>query len=116
MSWLTRHHNMTITYWSKTGVNNSGDPTFAAPVLLKARWEDRQVAFTNFRGEEGTSMAIAWLGQATKIGGFLLNGTSTNTDPFDVTGALEIQGFSKVPALEGNLFEHKAFLTARTVR
>ena len=116
MSWITAHHNQDVTYWAKSGKDASGDPSFATPVAIKARWEERAVAFTNFRGEAGSSMALAFLGQTVTIGGFLFLGTSAVASPFSVVGSLEIQGISDVPSLEGNVSERKAFLTSRTVR
>lgn len=116
MTWITGHHNQDVTYWSVSGNDASGDPLFAAPVVIKARWEDRAVVFTTAKGEEATSMAVLFLGQDLDLGGFVFLGVSAAADPLTVEDSLEVQGVSSVPALRGIVEEKKAFLTARTVR
>ena len=114
MSFLTKHLRQLTTFWEATGVDNSGDPTFATPKAVLTRWEEKQAVFTNAAGEEGSAGAVVFVKEDMKAGDFLLLGTSTVADPNTVADAREIQGWSKGPQLTGSAFERKAFLSARS--
>lgn len=113
MSFITKHLRQAATFWSATGINSSGDPSFAAPKAVRVRWEERQAVFTNAAGEEGSAAAVVFVREDMKASDFLFLGTSTATDPTKVTAAREIQGWSKLPQLIGSEFERRAFLNAR---
>ncbi len=110
MSWITRRYKQTATYWAVTGVDNSGDPTFAAPVEIKVRWEQRAVVFTTPIGEEKSSTDVVFVKQDMVEGDFLFLGTSAAADPTTVAAAKEIQGWSKIPHLVESEFERRALL------
>ena len=114
MSFLARHRNQLTTFWSATGVDVSGDPTFAAPKAIRTRWEEKQTVFTNAAGEEASAGAVIFVSEDMKAGDFLLLGTSTTADPTTVADAREIQGWSKIMQLTGSGLERKAFLSARS--
>ncbi len=113
MSFLDKHRRQATTFWSATGVDSSGDPTFAAPKAITTRWEEKQAVFTNAAGEEASAGAVIFVKEDMKAGDFLLLGTSTVADPTTVAAAREIQGWSKIMQLTGSGFERKAFLNAR---
>lgn len=110
MSFITRRLKQTATYWSVSSVDSSGDPTFATPVSIKVRWEQRTVVFTNPTGEERSSTDVVFVKQDMVEGDFLFLGTSTAADPTAVLAAKEVQGFSKIPQLVGSEFERRALL------
>ena len=110
MSFITRRLNQTATYWSVSGTDSSGDPSFTTPVSIKVRWEQRTVVFTRPNGEEAASSSIVFVKQDMVEGDFLFLGTSTVADPTSVAAAKEIQGWSKIPQLVGGEFERRAFL------
>jgi len=110
MSFLTRNLKQTATWWARSSVDSYGDPTFAAPVQIPVRWEQRTELFVNARGEEKRSNSIVYLDRDISIGDFLYLGTSTATDPTSVLGAQQVQDFRKVPSLDGSQFERRALL------
>ena len=109
MSWITRRYKQTATYWSVSGTSSSGDPSFATPVSIKVRWEQRTAVFTRPNGEEASSSSVVFVKQDMVEGDFLFLGTSVLADPNDVASQ-KVQGFSKIPELVGNEFERRAFL------
>ncbi len=113
MTFLTKHRRQAATFWSATGADDSGDPTFAAPKSIRVRWEERQAVFTNAAGEEGSAAAVVFVKEDMKASDFLFLGVSTETDPTDVADAREVQGWSKLPQLIGSGYERRAFLNAR---
>ncbi len=113
MSYLTKHLRQSAAFWKRSGVDASGDTSFDAAKAIKVRWEDRTVVFTNPSGQEGSATSVIFVGEDMKPGDFLFLGTSTTADPTTVTGAQEVQGFSKILQLAGAGFERKAFLSAR---
>ena len=110
MSFLDRNFNQAATYWATTGVDNSGDPIWAAAVSIQVRWEDKNRTFTNASGEETQASSIVFVKQDMAAGDFLFLGTSTSADPTTVSGAKEVQGFEKIPQLVGIDFERKVLL------
>lgn len=110
MSWLTLFHKQTITYWAYSGIDSTGEPSFAAPTSLTGRWEGRQDLFVNAAGEEQRSAAMVFLGQDVKEGDWLYLGTSATTNPKNVSGAFEVKGFRKIPDLTASDFERIAYL------
>lgn len=115
MTWLTKNHNDSATHWQRTGVSTSGDPTFAAPVAIKVRWEERHAVYTNALGEEAAADAVVFLGKDVAEGDYLFLGTSTVADPLNVAGSRKVQGFAKFPRLlNSDDYERKAFLASRS--
>ena len=114
MTWFDTNFRQQVTLWIKSGKNSSGDPTFEAPRTVLGRWETRSSAFTNAAGEEGLANSTVYLKEDVGPGDFLFEGTSSTTDPTAVTGAAEVQAFSKIKQLRGSGFMRTAFLNART--
>ena len=114
MSFLTKHQKEQTTFWSATGADASGDPSFAAPKGIRTKWEERQAVFTNAAGEEASAGAVVFVSEDMKAGDFLLLGVSTVADPTAVADSREIQGWSKIKQLSGSAYERRAFLNARS--
>jgi len=110
MTWTTDNLRESITYWEPTEVDNFGDPSFAAPVGVKAKWEDRTELFINAEGREERSHSVVYVDTDLLKGGFLLRDTSTVTDPLSVTGAFMIKDVRKISDFENVVHERKIML------
>ena len=110
MSYLTRLHKQTITYWANPVPDGYGGNTFDAPTAIIGRWEDKMELFTDEKGEEKRSTAVVFLGQDVVEGEYLYLGTSTETSPIDQVGARKVQAFRKIPNYNASDFERKAWL------
>jgi hypothetical protein len=104
-------------YWAVTGYDGFGGRSFAEPVELAVRWEDRQQLFVDLGGQEAVSRSVAYLGTDVENGGYLYLGTlndlaSDGVDPLTVGDAQEIRSFEKIPSLDGLRFVRKAWLVA----
>jgi len=110
MSILTLFLKQDITHWSLSGVDGFNEETFATPVVLKARWEDRASKVLNPEGTEIISNSRIYLAKDVKVGDYLFNGVTTTADPKSVLGACLVLNFRKVPDLFANDFERRAFL------
>ncbi len=110
MSYITRNHKQTVTYWSPGTNDGFGNVIFGAPVFRKARWEDKVELFRDQSGNEVISTATVYLGVDVANKGYLFLGESTAANPTLVSDAREIRAFRKIPNLKGNLFERQALL------
>ena len=85
-------------YWGP-GVGDDdgfGNRTFAAPIAIKVRWEDKQQLALSADGEEFMSIATVYVDRELANQGWLFLGLlvdlpSSNGDPKDVTDAWEIR-------------------------
>jgi hypothetical protein len=110
MSFLTRNHNQTITYWGSPTKDQFGTKTFADPVQITGRWEDRTETFIDSSGRENVSKAFVFVSQDLDSEGWLFLGTDITSDPKTVTDAFEIRQFIKTPNMKATDFERKAIL------
>lgn len=95
----TRNLVMDITYWAPTGQDTYGGKTFAAPVTLKGRWEDKMELVRSKTGSEIVSKSRAFVVQELDIDGYLYNGVSAAANPRSVDGASEIQALGRTSNL-----------------
>ena len=100
----------TITYWAPATPDGYGNRSFASPVSLKGRYEEKLVLFIDETGREARSDAQVLLGQDVLQQGYLYLGLSGAVDPSTVSGAHEIRGFEKIPSIRGTKFVRKALL------
>jgi len=111
MTRLTRNLREDVTHWPLTGTDGYGGFTYATPVKLKARWEDRAVLFVNANNEEVVSQAIVYLGVDISEGDYLGQGDLTATsDPTTLSGTYRIRQRHKTTDLRNLLALRKAFL------
>lgn len=108
MTFLTLAFKQTITYWAPSGIDVAGDLSFATPVTLTGRWEEKAKLLIGADGEEFTSNAIIYLPSDVVVEGYLFLGTSVASDPRDVTDAFKIKSFRKIPDITATNFERKA--------
>lgn len=100
----------TATYWAKSGVDGYGKNTFAAPVQMPCRWEERADLFRDFAGREVVSAAVVYTADAVETEGYLFLGTSAGAYPYDVAGAFEVRGLTRSQALTSGSVLFKSWL------
>jgi hypothetical protein len=105
-----RNMKQTATYWARTGQNAAAEPTFAAPVAVQCRWEDKAVLFKDAEGRERMSRAIVYPATPLQLQGWLFLGTSATANPRTVVGAFEILQTGASPNLGNTLTLNKVFL------
>jgi hypothetical protein len=77
----TRKMKQTATYWAPGAAGPTGQATFAAPITLSCRWEDKQVLFKDSNGKDSVSQAIVYVDRQLAVEGFIYLGVSVGTDP-----------------------------------
>lgn len=110
MPWTTDNLRETITYWAPNGVDNFGDPSFASPISLQAKWEDRTELFIDESGREQRSRSVVYVDTDVLIGGYLTRGISSATNPLGVTNAFMIKDYKKISDFEVTVHERRAML------
>ncbi len=110
MSWTTENLNESITYWDATGVDNFGDPTFASPISIKAKWEERTELFINAEGQEERSRSVIYVDSALISGGYLFRGISVVADPRSVDDAYLIKDYRKISDFDNAIHERRVML------
>ena len=114
MSFITRNHNQTIVYWGTPEKDKFGVKTFAVPVEISGRWEDKNDLFIDASGRESVSKAFVFVGQDLDLQGWLYLGTlasiSSAADPKGIDSAFEIRQVIKTPNLKSTDFERKVIL------
>lgn len=100
----------TATYWPRATNDGYGGLTFGASSSITCRWEDVAEKSIDIDGNEFTSAAVVYPDQICVVGGWLFEGTSTESDPRDEEGAREIRSFRKIKSLTGSYVEYKAVL------
>lgn len=109
MHFAIKNLHQDITYWAPTANNEYGHAGFAAPVLIKGRWQDKVQQVRKPNGEEVTSSAEVFVDRDVADSGYLMLGdqTAQATPP---EGAREIQSYASVPDLRNLDSERKAYL------
>jgi len=110
-NWIFANLKSTITYWSPGARDGFGQITFSKSTI-KGRWVDKAEQFNDREGQEVTSSAIVYLRTDVSLDGYLLNGSSTASDPTTLTDdAYQVRAFKKTPDLKmTGVYERKAFL------
>ncbi len=101
-----------ITIWTATP-SGYGGYTFALPVTVEGRWEDRNILFKSDEGNDEVSEAIAYLAIDVETEDYLMEGRTSEADPLNLTDnkrAYRVQRFDKTPDLRVLAFERKAYL------
>ncbi len=110
MSFLHTFLNQIATYWAPGAPDGFGAFTYASPVELNCRWEDRVEVMTDEDGTQFVSKSRIFLEDDVVKEGYLLLGESTAIDPQKVDNAYKVRVFAKTPDLLAENFERKAFL------
>jgi len=105
-----RDHPQDITYWSTT-LDGFNSYVFAAPVVIKGRWENKKIMIRNNKGDDAFSKAIVYVDTDVKLGDYIAEGDQTATpDPTTLSDAHEVKQFDKTPSLRQFDYERKALL------
>ena len=110
MGLLAGKLNQTATYWAPTGYNRRSEQTFAAPVQISVRWDDVEETYTSPMGEQRRSKAKVLVDQDLRVGGYLQQGTSTETNPKGLPNAFIINAFNRFPTVSGTEVVREAIL------
>lgn len=102
--------NQVCTYWQRTGVDGFNQPSFAAPVTIVCRWEDRSQRIQNDEGVDVMSKARVFLAQDIAVGDYLALGLYAGANPRTVADAHIVLQFAKIPGIYAEAFERKAYL------
>ena len=114
MSIITKMRKQTCVWWSSTGVDAYGRPTWTTPVEIDCRWEDVIQEFVNDDGEERFSRSIVYVDRDMKVGDVLKLGSLDSgideDNPKENDDAWEVSRFSKLPNLKNTEVLRTVFL------
>lgn len=105
-----RNLRQTATYWAPLGTDMFGKVTYAKPITLPVRWEDKAELFRDKLGQEVTSKARVFLASDIDLDGYLFLGISAVTDPLSLDKAFEIRQVNRTPDLRNLKTLYVAFL------
>jgi len=108
MSARTRSMKQDATYYAPASKDRFNQTTFASPVAITCRWENKNTLFIDKEGREVTSEAVVYTSQELTLGGYLYEGTSTALTP--PAGSREIRGKAASPNLRDSEVLNKVFL------
>ena len=125
MDIIENTYAQTAVYWGAPTPDGYGGNTFAAPIEVVCRWEDKEQFLGSQVGGEVTgglmlSRSIVFLKQDVDEEGYLYLGTLADLDldsigyinPKEVDKAYIIKRFEKTPSMVNpTVFLRKAFLT-----
>lgn len=93
--------NQAAMYWAPGTNDGAGGVSYAAPVQIRCRWQNKNDLFRSVDGQERVSSAVVYPDRALKVQGFLLLGTSvTDSDPRRIADAFEIKQVATSPDLD----------------
>lgn len=114
-NFITKNLLQTVVFWGTPSADGYGGFTYADPVELNARWEDRQELFINAQGREELSRAIVYVDADVEAGGYLYLGELDDFDssapvPTENASAYMIKAFQKIPNLRATDYQRKVWL------
>jgi hypothetical protein len=113
MSFKDRRKKQKCCHWARTGTDEYGKPTFAAPVELDCRWSGRSEKYTTATGEELVSRAVAFV-DGVAVGDVLMLGTLDSgvdeNNSLENDGAWEVKAYASTPNLRNTVTYYKAYL------
>lgn len=118
---ITKNCTQTAVYWASPTPDGKGGMTYADPVEISCRWEDRvevvAMAGEDRKGIEEVSKAVVYVLQDVAEQGMLYLGTLDDLDsdeedaPETIDGAYRIKRFDKIPRLGSTTeFMRKAYI------
>jgi hypothetical protein len=115
---ITKNCVQDCVYWSTPVEDGYGGKTYADPIELKVRWEDKEQWIRLDDGNQISSRAIVYVLQVVEVEGVMYLGTladldsAEEEDPMSIDGAYTIKKFEKSPVLGSTTqFAYKAWLT-----
>lgn len=106
----------TAVYWAPSTLDGFGNVSFATPVEIAVRWENKTELFIDNQGKEQKSSAVVYPASAVLLEGYLYLGTlvalspAEEADPKSVIAAKEIRGVAVSFNIKGTQALYKAWL------
>jgi hypothetical protein len=103
-------------FWASPSTDGFGKVTFAAPIEIDCRWDDRAELFIDINGKERPSSSVVFTDRDLELEGYLVLDvlenltTAQKADPHTIDAARQILGYEKVPTVKVDFFVRKAFL------
>lgn len=98
-----------VTIWKSEGLDMYGQPSWSAPVVVKARWEDVQTLYLNANGREERGNSRVYLEKdAAKIGDHIYLGVSQSVTP--EPESQEVRSRRSISNLGGTRHEHRVIV------
>lgn len=98
-----------LTYWAATP-DGYGGFSFAAPIHISGRWEDKTVNTIAANGDAIISQAIVYVDRDLEINGYLIRGSVSDPDPTLLNGAYRISRIDKTPNIRYSDYLRKVTL------
>lgn len=108
MNLVTKYLTDTITYWSKSGVDIEGNPTWSAATSIPGRWIEQDDLFVDSSGRERRSTTQIYSEVKLPIGTRVYLGTSVSAAPEDDSYEIKMTMMKK--AIDGVEIYYKAML------
>ena len=110
MGIIERMRKQKAVWWEFTGLDRSGQKTYANPIEIQCRWEDVNEESIDERGNQFISASIVYVDREMKPGDILWNGlladdpddplASAPADPRKDFNARQIRAFERMPKLD----------------
>jgi len=113
MSVIKKMRRQKAVWWERLAPNQYGEFSFAEPVEIQCRWEDKGAEFRNGTGQTQMSDAVVYTDRVLKEGDKLMKGeldSNTPDDPKALTTAFEIQRFDELPNFKATETLYTAYL------
>lgn len=117
MSIIRKMRKQTAVVWSRsTTPDKFGQYTFAEPIEIACRWEQKGKEFRDESGQIDISESVVYVDRELKFGDRLKLGeleSDMTSNPFDFEGTAEIRRFEALPNLRATETLYIAYLTTR---
>ncbi len=108
--------NQTAVFWGTPVTDGFGKLTFAVPVEISVRWEDKMEQFLSAMGKDELSQSIIYSETDMEPDCYLYLGlltdlsTEEKANPVLKVTAYPVKQFKKIPDIIGNAFLRKTWL------
>ena len=110
MNFIKRNLKQDATVWVASGTDAYGNPSYAAPVNIKVRWESRIEKTLDSTGNEMLSQAYVYMPSKYTPGDYLFKGISAELTPAAVANSYEIRNGQEIPNLRNTFSEFRVIL------
>tara|TARA_A100000171_G_scaffold53079_1_gene76363 strand:- start:43868 stop:44191 length:324 start_codon:yes stop_codon:yes gene_type:complete len=103
----------TAVYWRRTTADRYGSFSYATPLEISCRWEDRVEEVTTALNEKKLARSVVYVDRVMYPGDKLMLGeqeSDTPDDPDALPGAYEIMRFDQLPNLRNTETLYTAYL------
>ncbi len=112
MSIIVKMRKQKAVYWKRLTPDQYGKFSFADPVEIVCRWEDRIHEFLDHQGEKQVSKSIVYVDRVVSLGDRLMRGEMDSNTPNDplATDSFEVRRFDQDPNIKATEFLLIAYL------